>query len=158
MSSCIRSSSIWSCDLRIAYIVATLAVCSACTVSVARADKTTTVSASTVQRYDGGMGVPDCNSAGTGCTVMIVKTVATNSTITSIGGGFVLRVEHTYMYGGLSLPSESIAVENRSIVFPSTTTVTIDDSPSYPFLNGRIIDISGITTDVNGGYSVSFLP
>lgn len=101
--------------------------------------------------------MPDCNATGTGCTITIVKTVATGSSIASIGGGFVLRVEDTNMYAGLSLPSESTLV-NRSIVFPLTTTVTIDDSPSYPSLNGRIIDVSGVATDVNGGYSVFFLP
>jgi len=135
-------------------------ICLAGMVTTARADKTTTISTSTVQRYDGGMGVPDCNSSGTGCTVTIVKTVATSSIITSIGGGFILRVEGTNMYGGLSLPSEFtyIPLTNRSIVLPSTTTVTIDDSPTFPSLNGRIIDISGVTTDVNGGYTISFLP
>lgn len=138
----------------------TICICLAGMVTMARADKTTTVSTSTVQRYDSGVGVPDCNSTGTGCTVTIVKTTMTNSIVTSVGAGYVLRVEHTNMYGGLSLPSEFtyIPLTNRAIVFPLTTTVTIDDSPSYPSLNGRIIDISGIATGVNGGYSVSFLP
>jgi len=131
-----------------------------CAVSTAYADKTTTTTADTVQRYDRGFGPPDCSFQGFGCTVIIVTTVETGSVITPSGGGFMLHVGNTDMYGEVTrggVPAY-LPLINRAITFPPTTTVTIDDSPAYPFLNGRSINISGITTDVNGGYTVSFLP
>lgn len=146
--------------LRIAFFMAALVVCFIGAVSTVRADKTTTTTTITVERYDNGFGLPDCESSGTGCTVTITRTQEKGSIIAPSGGGFILHVFNTDMVGvvprGAGPVSKSLA--NRAIIFPPTTTVTIDDSPSYPLLNGRIINISGIATDVNGGYSVSFLP
>lgn len=131
-----------------------------CGVSTAYADKTTTTTADTVQRYDRGYGPPDCTFQGFGCTVIIVTTVETGSVITPSGGGLLLHVGSTDMYGEVArggLPTYT-PLASRAITFPPTTTVTIDDSPAYPFLNGRTINIGGISTDVNGGYTVSFIP
>jgi len=141
---------------RIIIIVA----CFLCSIMMAQADKTTTTTTSTVQRLDIGFGTPECNAQGTGCTVTVVTTVETSSVITTSGSGFILQVGNTDMYGAVIRGGTTtyLPLINRAITFPPTTTVTIDDSPAYPFLNGRIINISGISTNINGGYTVSFLP
>lgn len=140
---------------------AVLGVCLVGILSTAYADKTTTVTTMTVQRYDGGTGLPDCNSSGTGCTITITKTVVTESIIApNGGGGLILQVPYTDMTGTVPRMTGPVTIPlaNRAIVFPPTTTVTIDDSPTYPLLNGRVINVSGIATDVNGGYTVLFMP
>jgi len=143
-----------------ALFLAILAVCLMGTVATARADKTTTTTTITVERYDNGFGLPDCESSGTGCTVTITRTQEKGSIIAPSGGGLILHVFNTDMVGVVPRVAGPVSkpLANRAIIFPPTTTVTIDDSPSYPLLNGRIINVSGIATDVNGGYSVSFLP
>jgi len=148
---------------RIIRSAALLGICLVSILSAAHADKTTTVTTMTVQRYDGGTGLPDCNSSGTGCTITITKTVVTESIIAPTGGGgggLVLQVPHTDMTGTVPRMTGplTIPLANRAITFPPTTTVTIDDSPTYPALNGRVLNISGIATDVNGGYTVLFMP
>lgn len=145
---------------RIAHFLVILVLCLMGAVSAAHADKTTTTTTITVERYDNGFGLPDCESSGTGCTVTITRTMEKGSVIAPSGGGFILHVSNTDMVGVVPRGTGPVSkpLVNRAVILPPTTTVTIDDSPSYPFLNGRIINISGIATDVNGGYSVSFLP
>ncbi len=145
---------------RIVQSMVVLAICMVGVVSVAHADKTTTTTTITVDRYDNGFGLPDCESSGTGCTVTITRTQEKGSVIAPSGGGFILHVANTDMVGVVPRGTGPVTkpLVNRAVTLPPTTTVTIDDSPSYPFLNGRVINISGIATDVNGGYSVSFLP
>lgn len=145
---------------RLTRYAAMLGICLIGAMSTAHADKTTTTTTKTVQRYDNGFGLPDCEFSGSGCTVTVTTTTETGSIISPSGGGFILQVLNTNMTGEVVRGTGPVPVPvvNRAIIFPATTTVTIDNSPSYPLLNGRIIDISGIPTNVNGGYTVSFLP
>jgi len=145
---------------RVTMLSCILCTCFAGGASVAKAEKTTTTTTKTVQRYDSGSGTPDCNSPGAGCTLTITTTVETSSVITPVSGGLLLHVGNTDMYGAVTRGGllTYVPVVNRAIVFPSPSTVTIDESLAYPFLNGRTLDISGITTDVNGGYTIQFVP
>jgi len=145
---------------RLTRYAAMLGICLIGALATAHADKTTTTTTKTVQRYDSGWGAPDCEFSGSGCTVTVTTTVETGSIISPSGGGFILQVFNTNMTGEVVRGPGPVPVPvgNRAIIFPETTTVTIDNSPSYPTLNGRIINISGVPTNINGGYTVSFLP
>lgn len=145
---------------RLTRYAAMLGICLIGVLTTAHADKTTTTTTKTVQRYDSGWGTPDCEFSGSGCTVTVTTTVETGSIISPSGGGFILQVFNTNMMGSVvrGVGPVFVPIVNRAIIFPSTTTVTINESIAYPTLNGRIIDISGIATNGNGGYTVSFLP
>jgi len=122
---------------------------------------TTTTSPTVVNRNNPGFGLPDCNTTGGGCTVMVLSTTMPNTIITALtGGGYIMQVAETYMMGRIvrSGSPEDHPVTNRALMLGPGSQVRIVSSAAYPALNGRTIPIANVLTDVNGGYTIQFAP
>lgn len=122
---------------------------------------TTTTSPTIVGRNDPGFGPPDCNTTGGGCTVRILSTTMPNTIITALpGGGYIMQVAETYMMGTIVRAGwpEDHPVANRALMLGLGSQVRIVSSTAYPALNGRVVNIANVTTDINGGYTIQFAP
>lgn len=122
--------------------------------------RTMTSSPTTFSRDDSGFTPPGCNMLGTGCIVSVLGTWDYDATVNPVPGGYVLLVNETVVIGTVSRGGlvQSYPLGDRTIMFTTGSTVTIHDCPTYPFLVGEVIDISGVSTNVNGGFSIQFIP
>lgn len=84
-----------------------------------------------------------------------------NTIITAIpGSGYIMQVTETYMMGTIVRAGwpEDHPVTNRALMLGPGSQVRIVSSTAYPALNGRVINIANVTTDINGGYTIQFAP
>lgn len=123
----------------------------------AKVKKKTTV---TVYRQDpGGPAPTSCPFQGQGCTITTVIEEETAKIVPSYPG-YMLQVGESNILVQVERNGQTVSnlATNRSITFPSGTVYEIVSCPEHPNLVGTLINVSGVTTNSLGGFSVFFIP
>lgn len=122
--------------------------------------KSKTKTTITVVRQDPGGQVPTaCPFLGTGCVIVKVIEEET-SEITPHFPGYMLSVTGTPMLVQVERNGQTVSstATNSSITFPTGSVYEIVSSTDYPSLVGTLVNVTGVTTNSNGGFSVFFMP
>lgn len=123
----------------------------------AKVKKKTTI---TVYRQDpNGPAPTSCPFQGQGCTITTVIEEETAKIVSSYPG-YMLQVGESNILVQVERNGQTVSnlATNRSITFPSGTVYEIVSCPEHPNLVGTLINVSGVTTNSLGGFSVFFIP
>lgn len=126
----------------------------------AKADKCKVTTTVTYQRHDNGGGMPgDCPFMGSGCTVTVTTVKEVDCIVTpNPSGGWTLNVSSLDNVTAQVIRNDEPYVfipETKTVTFPPNTQFMITSSNNPAFV-GKLIDVSGITTDSNGGFTANF--
>ncbi len=112
-------------------------------------------------RWNGFQGDDcDCYSNGDDCKIKVTKTTTSESISPVLEGGWILHSGISKLKAEITSEisgdfSEELSVSNYT--FLEGTTTRIINCDEFPELNGREVDLSGISTDVNGNFDVYIL-